>query len=70
MNLYLLKCQQGYIKKEGTEGLAIVALEKASVFKNKDSKELNSLKEQAILSGIKEISLVMLTIRERVLDNY
>jgi hypothetical protein len=70
MKLYLLKCQQGYFKKEGNEGFAIVALEKASVFKKRDSEELNNLKEKVILSEIKGVSLVMLTITEKVLNNY
>ena len=70
MKLYLLKCRQGYFKKEGAEGFAIVALEKASVFKNRDSEELDNLKKQVVLSEIKGVSLVMLTITEKVLDNY
>lgn len=70
MNLYLLKCQQGYLKKDETEDFVIVPLEKASVFKHKDSKELIDLREKVILSKIKEVSLVMLTITEKVLENY
>jgi len=70
MKLYLLKCQQGYLKKEETGDFAIVAFEKASVFKNRDSEELNNFKEQVILSGIKEVSLVMLGITEKVLISY
>ncbi|MHB1348024.1 MAG: hypothetical protein ACYCXK_11100 [Candidatus Humimicrobiaceae bacterium] len=70
MNLYLLKCQQGYLKKDGIEDFAIVPLEKASVFKHKTSKELIGLREKVILSGIKEVSLVMLTITEKVLENF
>jgi hypothetical protein len=70
MKLYLLKCQQGYFKKVGAEGFEIVNLEKASVFKNRDSEELNNLKEKVILSEIKGVSLVMLTITEKVLKNY
>lgn len=62
--------QAGLFKKDETEDFATVSLEKASVFKHKDSKELIDLKEKVILSGIKEVSLVMLTITEKVLENY
>ena len=70
MKLYLFKCREGYIKKEGTDGFAIVSLEKASVFKSTGCEELGNLKEQLILSKIKGACLVMLTITEKIIDKY
>ncbi len=66
----MLKCKRGYLKKEGAEGFSIALFEKASVFRNIDNEELNSLRQQGILSGIDGLSLVMLTITEKVLKNY
>jgi hypothetical protein len=70
IKLYLLKCGKEYLKKTKDESYAVASLEKATVFVRKNDKELNYLKELAILSGLKQISLVRLVITEEILQNY
>jgi len=60
--LYAIKCDEGYIKAE-EDGLKIVGMQKASVFKN--IQDMLSIME--IASDIKEIHAVELTITERVI---
>ncbi len=61
MKLYALKYKEGYIK-DSPQGPAGVTLDKASVYKEKNSKKLEVLMKKAVEEGFQEVHLVELTI--------
>ena len=64
IKLYVLKCQDGYIK-ETSEGLQCVELKKASVYDKKNLNKAKGLLEKAEEAGVTGIHLVELTITEK-----
>ncbi|GEM_PF-5472461 len=61
MKLYAVKYKEGYLK-DSPQGPAGVTLDKASVYKEKNSKELEGLMKKSVEEGFKEVHLVELTI--------
>jgi hypothetical protein len=69
MNLYALKSKDGYLKKIKNNKCLIVPLEKASVFPDISSQEMQDLKELAYSCGLVHVSIVMLTIIEKTIKD-
>lgn len=68
MKFYVLKCDNGYVKNDRTEGCICVALDKASVFKEENIEEAHLLVKNAINNGMTNVRLVELCITEREVD--
>lgn len=70
MDLYIIKCDDGYLRKASPTGFTITSMEKASVFNDKDDPELDVLRGQALCSGVCGMRLVKLSINESVIRKY
>ena len=70
MDLYIIKCDEGYLRKANPTGFKITSIEKASVFNDQDDPELNILRGQALRTGLCGLRLVKLSIKESVIRQY
>jgi len=64
MNLFVLKCDSGYLKKV-PNGCQCTSIEQATVFNQPDAKEIEYLACHANNIGLKNIRLAELSISEK-----
>jgi len=66
VKLYVLKCDGGYVRSNSPQGCSCVEIEKASVFREKNTMESEALAQRAIMEGINNVRLVELKVIEKV----
>jgi len=70
MELYVIKCDGGYLRTVSSTGFTITSMEKASVFNDRDDPEVDVLTSQALCSCVCGICLIKLSIKESVIRKY
>ncbi|ATW26791.1 hypothetical protein [Candidatus Formimonas warabiya] len=68
MILYVLKCDQGYIRHREFQDFTNASLEKASVFSPEQYDQIKRARDGAKKAGMKNVRLVELTITEKELE--
>ncbi len=66
LKLYVLKCDGGYVRSNSPQGCSCVEIDKASVYKEINLMELETLSNRAARKGIKNVRLVVLKVIEKV----